>query len=102
MSLPTITPSNITRCEAITDIIESVALQQTSLSNILNAEGDKIEHVISIATTPQELLDVNKSVESMVSSITKLEFMLQEKLSLFKDCICTECTGNTNNDVTGN
>ena len=49
MGMPIITPSNTTRCQAITDIIESVALEQTALSHILNAEGEKIQKVVSIS-----------------------------------------------------
>ena len=37
MGMPVITPSTTTRTQAITDIIESVALQETALSHILNA-----------------------------------------------------------------
>lgn len=91
MSMPIITASGVTRCEAITDIIESVALQQTGLSHILNAEGEKIQLILKLAKTPEELLAVNDSVESMVNSITRLETMLQGKLALFKDCLCTGC-----------
>lgn len=41
MGMPVIEASNIKRCDAITDIIESVALEQVALSHILNAEGEK-------------------------------------------------------------
>ena len=91
MSMPIIKASGITRCEAITDIIESVALQQTGLSHILNAEGEKIQKVLEFAETKETILEVNESVESMVRAITKLEFMLQSKLELFKNCICDDC-----------
>lgn len=48
MSMPVIRPSCVSRCQAITDIIESVALEQTALSHILNAEGEKIQKVLEI------------------------------------------------------
>lgn len=86
--MPVITPSDTTREQAITDIIESVALEQTAISHILNAEGEKIQAVVKLATTNAELLDVNKSVQSMVNSITRLEMVLQSKLELFSNCIC--------------
>ena len=91
MGMPIITPGTSTRCQSVTDIISSVALEQTALSHILNAEGEKIQKIVAIATTPEELLSVNKSVESMVNSITKLEMVLQSKLSLFEDCLCEDC-----------
>ena len=40
MGMPVISSSNITRSQAITDIIQSVALEEAALSHILNAEGE--------------------------------------------------------------
>ncbi|MEM1483323.1 hypothetical protein V6615_00435 [Oscillospiraceae bacterium PP1C4] len=92
MGMPVIRPSTTTRCQAITDIIESVALEQTALSHILNAEGEKIQKVVAIVSaTPDQLLAVNKSVKSMVNAITRLEMVLQSKLEMFEDCLCTTC-----------
>ncbi len=91
MGMPIITPGEGKRCQAISDIITSVALEQTALSHILNAEGEKIQKIVAVADNVDDMLEVNKSVESMVNTITKLEFILHNKLELFKDCICTEC-----------
>lgn len=88
MSMPIIKPSGVKRSDSVTDIIESVALQQTSLSHILNAEGEKIQAALKTAQTTDELLQVNDSVKSMVNSITRLETLLQGKLELFNNCIC--------------
>ncbi|MFI3308018.1 MAG: hypothetical protein R3Y21_05570 [Mycoplasmatota bacterium] len=90
MSMPIIVPSTVTRDEAITDIIASVALQQTGLSHIINAEGEKIQAAIKYASNAHELLEVNESVNQMISSITKLEVILQSKLELFKNCLCVK------------
>lgn len=90
MGMPVITYSNNTRCDAVTDIIQSVALEQAALSHILNAEGEKLQLVIaSPCTTHEQLLETNTSVRSMVDSITRLELVLQTKLALFEDCTCT-------------
>ena len=91
MSMPQIIPGTGTRCQAITDIIASIALEQTALSHILNAEGEKLQRIIAKSINVEELLCVNKSVNRMVDSITKLEFMLQSKLQLFDDCLCDSC-----------
>lgn len=40
MGMPVITASATTRDQAITDLIQSVALEETALSHILNAEGE--------------------------------------------------------------
>ena len=91
MSMPQIIPGTGTRCQAVTDIISSIALEQTALSHILNAEGEKLQKVIAESVSVEELLCVNKSVNRMVDSITKLEFMLQSKLQLFEGCLCDSC-----------
>ena len=96
MSMPIIKPSNTTRPQAINDLIESVALEETALSHILNAEGEKLQK--AIATTgmdPETLLCFNKSVQSMVSAITRLEMMMQAKLELVSCDICQPCDTNT-------
>ena len=69
------------REQAVTDLIESVALEQVSLSHILNAEGEKIQNVIQTAdVTPEELLAVNQSTANLIKQITKLETLLYRKL----------------------
>lgn len=89
MGMPVITASNTPRAQAITDIIESVALQETALAHILNAEGEKLQRIICTHNaTPGQLLDFNKSVEQTIRSITQLEVILQGKLQLFRDCLC--------------
>ncbi len=92
MSMPVITPGTATRCQAVTDIISSVALEQAALSHILNAEGEKIQKIVQQAETAEELLAVNRSVNSMVDSIARLEMLLHSKLQLFEDCLCTDCS----------
>ncbi len=89
MGMPVITPSTTTRSQAVTDIIESVALQETALSHILNAEGEKIQKVVAMSdVTPEVLMAVNKSVESMVGAVSRLEMILQSKLAVFDGCLC--------------
>lgn len=89
MGMPVITPSITTRSQAITDIIESVALEETALSHILNAEGEKIQKMVAMDdVTPEVLLATNKSVESMVNAVSRLEMILQSKLSTFDGCLC--------------
>ena len=83
MGMPVITPGTGSREQAITDLIESVALQEAALSHILNAEGEKIQAVVAMeGVTPEELLMVNKSVENMTNTIARLEMLLQAKLDL--------------------
>lgn len=92
MGMPIIEGSDVERCQAITDIIESVALEQTALSHILNAEGEKLQAIIATKDIkPDELLEANKSVQGMVEAITRLEMLLQSKLNLFGEALQDEC-----------
>ena len=92
MGMPVITPGTATRDEAITDLIESVALQEAALSHILNAEGEKMQAIIGMDdATPEQLLELNNSVQNMINAVTRLEMMLQAKLELFS----SELSSNT-------
>jgi hypothetical protein len=89
MGMPVITASSTTRDQAITDLIQLVALEETALSHILNAEGEKIQKMVALPdVTPEVLLATNKSVESMVNAVSRLEMILQSKLSNFDGCLC--------------
>jgi hypothetical protein len=89
MGMPIIASSDIERSQAVTDLIESVALEQTALSHILNAEGEKLQLFVVLASTevptvtPELLLEANNSVTALITSVTALETLLQAKLALF-------------------
>ncbi|MEG0961460.1 MAG: hypothetical protein RSD28_00540 [Lachnospiraceae bacterium] len=84
MSMPVIVPGTTTTTQAINDIIESVALEETGLSHILNAEGEKIQAFVAMpGVTPEQLLAVNASVQDTINAVTKLDMILQSKLNLF-------------------
>ena len=100
MSMPEIESSDIKKCQAITDLIESIALMETALSHILNAEGEKIQAAVGTLDkdgkktdpTPSipDLIKVNNSVEEVVSTITLLEAFLRKKLALALDVDCKD------------
>ena len=72
--------------QQISDLIESVALEQAALAAIANAEGVKIQAAVALGSiTQQELLCINKSVSDMLESITMLENVLKQKLGIV-DC----------------
>ncbi len=88
MSMPVITtsPCPISMGQAITDLIESIALEETALSHVLNAEGEKIQKVLSMdCISLAEILEANETVMNMVSTVNDLEHTLQAKLSLVTD-----------------
>ncbi|MEG1647749.1 MAG: hypothetical protein RR325_03180 [Bacilli bacterium] len=78
--------------QQITDLIESVALEQASLAAIANSEGLKIQAALAIGNiTKDELLCINKSVQDMLDSINILESILKQKLNIV-NCQINGCT----------
>ncbi|MEF9984060.1 MAG: hypothetical protein RR806_08330 [Oscillospiraceae bacterium] len=89
MGMPIIKPGTITRGDAIGNIIESVAMQESALAHILNAESEKIMAVVNNSdATADDLLAVNASVKNAIVAISRLEMQLQAKLDLFQTTIC--------------
>lgn len=83
MSMPSITMHEdpITMCQAVTDLVESIALMETALSHILNAQGEKIQAALAMECTDIcQLLEVNDSVTNVVNAVTALEQTLKDKL----------------------
>ena len=74
------------RCQAITDLIESAALQEAGIAHILNAEGEKIQAAIATENiTPNKLLKFNKFAIRLINGITRLEAAIHAKLELFSE-----------------
>lgn len=87
--MPVIKPGTITREDAIGEIIESIAMEESSLSHILNAESEKIMAVVENPnTTVDQLMAINRSVKSTIGAVSRIEAMLQAKLDLFQPIIC--------------
>ena len=88
MSMPVISMhcNPITMCQAVTDLIESIALEETALSHILNAEGEKLQRVIGLEDVDFcQLVEVNESVANMVGVVSSLELVLKEKLEFISN-----------------
>lgn len=83
MSMPKIECMHVDKCCATASLLQSIAMEEAAISHILNAEGEKLQKVISMPTCSiKELLDANKSVEELVEKITALEAILKAKLDL--------------------
>lgn len=94
MGMPVIKGSNTTQCQALTDILESIALEEAGIAHIINAEGEKLQRVIGECNlSVDEILDVNTSVESMIDKVTSLEIVLKSKLDTVKSILlcCNKC-----------
>jgi hypothetical protein len=75
------------------DVIESIALIETALSHILNAEGEKIQKAVCLSDNVCDLIKTNDSVSKTITNITLLEQILLNKLELVhkKSCCFEEC-----------
>lgn len=76
------------------DLLESVALMQMAISNILNAEAEKLQRTIAATDDPDILLEANRSVNRTVISATFLEQVLYQKLELIQE-LCDPCKPET-------
>lgn len=73
----------IDKCCAASSVLQSIALEETAISHILNAEGEKIQKVLCLHNCDcKDILEVNKSVQDTVDKITSLEVVLKSKLDL--------------------
>lgn len=89
MGMPIIRPGTITRGDAVGNIIESIAMEESAAAHILNAESEKIMAVVNNGdASPQQLMDINKSVKNMVGAISRWEMQMHAKLDMFGDTVC--------------
>lgn len=49
MSMPKIECEHIDKCCAASSLLQSIALEETAISHILNAEGEKLQKGISLS-----------------------------------------------------
>ncbi len=99
MSMPVIKAPDcpISPCQAVTDLIESIALEETALSHILNAEGEKIQAALAMQCMDLgKLLEVNDSVTDMVHAVANLELVLKDKLEFVSNNLYYPSQGHDN------
>lgn len=92
MSMPTFPDplTILTREEAVNAILTSIALEETALSHIINAEGEKIQYALEHMKCNSNMrifLEVNESVSSMLEQINDLQLVLISKLNKVLKCI---------------
>ena len=91
MSMPSFPPcgADMTKDEALTMIVASIAMEELALSHILNAEGEKLQYILGtlpggpkICVNPQEVLAVNKSVKDLLDTVMQNQILLRGKLAM--------------------
>ena len=90
MSMPVISKScnPVNMHQAVTDLLESIALEETALSHILNAAGEEMQAAIACEGSISRLFDVNDNIISLLSAVAELECALKEKLQHITDNMC--------------
>lgn len=88
MSMPEFPKPNpdLTQEQALTMILSSIALEETALSHIINAEGEKIQYILKQASCGQypadlnDVLAVNQSVTSLLEMVLQNQMILKNKM----------------------
>ena len=90
-NIPDIDPKiSLDRCKTIELLLSAIALEEISLSHLLNAEGEKLQ--LFLKTDPECLNDfikindsVNKTLRTIVKSQILLHFKLEDVITLDKE-----------------
>lgn len=89
MSMPTVPDinTNISRENAVSAIITSIAMEELALAHILNAEGEKLQYVLGTLegsdpgeVTICDIMNVNDSIRKTLKEAMKTQMFLQFKL----------------------
>ena len=87
MSMPTLPSStDISRQNAINQIISSIAHEEVAMSHVINAEGEKIQFALGTLeglsgdASLEDILNVNSSVNSTIDTALENQMLLNGKL----------------------
>jgi len=88
MSLPEFsTGASPSREDAINQIISSIAMEEISLSHIINAEGEKLQYILGTipgvsgpGATIEDVLKINESVQAVLQHASEVQTLLKSKL----------------------
>ena len=90
MSMPCYPPkgADMTREQALTMVVASIAQEESALSRIIEAEGEKLKAVIRRLEKDadlRDLLETNRSVTRLLDVVMQNQLLLRNKLSLALD-----------------
>ncbi|MCK8823781.1 hypothetical protein [Fuchsiella alkaliacetigena] len=73
-----------TQEEALTDLLVSIALEETALAHVINAEGEKIQAIAQMMENDEidaeEAIEMQQEVSKMMRMPIKKQMLLQFKL----------------------
>lgn len=87
-NFPPIDPA-LSQESALNMILHSIALEETALSHVINAEGEKVQAVVTAmernchchGSDISELLEVNKSVYDVLEQVKDIQMLLKSKMT---------------------
>ena len=86
----------VTLNQAVIDLLESIALQESALSHILCAESQKMKTAMARKEVDLcKLLEINDSATNMVHAVANLELALKDKLEFISNNLYYPSTENT-------
>ena len=96
MSMPSFPTdgTNMTREQALTLVVTSIAMEENALSRVIDAEGDKLRYILDQCQeaggeeTPKEILEANESVTRLLDAVAQNQAILRSKLSLALSAGC--------------
>lgn len=84
----------VSMCQAVTNLIASIAAEEMALSRILNAESEKMQRAICLNDIDLcKLLEINDSATNMVHAVANLELVLKDKLEFVANNLYYPCSG---------
>ena len=86
----------VTLDQAVIDLLESIALQESALSHILCAESQTMKTAMAMTEVDLgTLLEINDSATNMVHAVANLELALKDKLEFISNNLYYPSTENT-------
>lgn len=80
MPSPNLSEKALSREEAVNLLLTSLAMQEISLSNILNAEAEKMKMLGSVPMSIQDTILITESIDTTLRTILQKEMVLLLKL----------------------
>ncbi len=75
---------DVTQEQAFTDLLESIALEETALAHFMNAEAEKVQAAGKLfekgMMKPDEVISFQRSVAIVMQTSIKIQMLLQFKL----------------------
>lgn len=72
---------DVTQVQALTDLLESIALEETALAHLINAEAEKVQNLAAAAgTDTQTAIEIQEAVRGVLATALKMQMLLQFKL----------------------